>query len=101
MEFIINQKGCQSLIWNGSRFTLNRKMNNVAVNWRCSKWYCPARLTTQGDELLQQTAGHNHAIDLTECCLEQIKSKLHRKRVGCPSSGHLWWCTSWTKHSRL
>ena len=40
MEFITNQKGRQSLIWDGSRFTINRKMDNGTVYWRCCKrWH--------------------------------------------------------------
>ena len=31
MEFITNQKGRQSLIWDRSKFTMNRKMDNVRV----------------------------------------------------------------------
>ena len=74
MEFVTNQKGGQSLLWNGSRFALNRKMANGTMYWRCSRRSYPTRITTQGDELLQQTNGHNHAVDPTESHMEQIKS---------------------------
>ena len=63
-------------LWNGSRFTLNRMMANGTMYWRCSRCSCPTWITTQGDELLQQTNGHNHAVDPTESRMEQIKSNL-------------------------
>ena len=80
MEFITNQKGTQSLLWDGSRFTVNRKMDNGMIYWRCCKRTCPARVTTQGSDILTQTNGHNHAVDPIEAKVETIKSNL-RKRV--------------------
>ena len=80
MEFITNQKGSQSLLWNGSRYTVNRKMENRTAYWRCAKRSCPARITTQGSDILTQTRGHNHAVDPTDIKVETIKSNL-RKRV--------------------
>ena len=79
MAFVTNQKGGQSLLWNGSIITLNRKMANGTMYWRCSRHSCPARITTQGDEPLQQTNGHNHAVDPTESRMEQIKSNLRKR----------------------
>ena len=63
MEFITNEKGNKSLVWNGSRFTVNCNRN---IYWRCRKRSCPARVTTQGSELLARTNGHNHPVDPTE-----------------------------------
>ena len=79
MEFITNQKGGQSLLWNGSRFTLNRKMANGTIYWRCCKRSCPARITTFEDQLQQQTNGHNHPVNPTELRVEQIKSHLRKR----------------------
>jgi hypothetical protein len=78
MEFITNQKGNKSLLWNGSRFTVNRKMDNGTIYWRCCKRSCPARVITQGSELLAQTNGHNHPVDPTEVRVEEIKSNLRK-----------------------
>ena len=55
IEFIITQKGREALIWQGCKFTLNLKMANGKRYWRCVKRSCPARITTEGDEVLQQT----------------------------------------------
>lgn len=79
MEFITTQKGAQSLLWEGSRFTINRKMANGTIYWRCSKRSCPARITTDGEQLLQQTNGHNHPVDPVELRVEEIKSKLRKR----------------------
>lgn len=79
MEFITNQKGGQSLVWDGSRFTLNRKLANGTTYWRCCKRSCPARITTMEDQLLTQTNGHNHPVNPTELRVEQIKSKLRKR----------------------
>ena len=54
----------------------NRKMVNGTIYWRCSKGSCPARITTNGDQLLQQTNEHNHPVDPVELCVEEIKSKV-------------------------
>ena len=63
MEIITTQKGGEALIWQGHKFTLNRTMANGKKYWWCSKRSCPARLTSEGVEVTQQTSGHNHAID--------------------------------------
>ena len=81
MEFITNQKGGQSLLWNGSRFILNRKMANGTIYWRCCKRSYPARIITFEDQLQQQTDGHNHPANPTELRVEQIKSHLRRQRA--------------------
>jgi len=76
MEFITTQKGGQFLLWH---FVVSRKMGNGRIYWRCSKHTCPARVTTQGEELLQQTNGHNHAVDETDSRVEQIRSNLRKR----------------------
>ena len=43
-------KGKPALIFNGSRFTLNRRMDNGVCYWRCAKRITPARITTEGNE---------------------------------------------------
>ena len=48
-------KGGEALIWQGCKFTLNRKMANGKKYWRCAKRICPARITREGNEVLQQT----------------------------------------------
>ena len=45
----------------------------------CSKHTCPARITTQGEELLQQTNGHKHAVDETNSRVEQIRCNLRKR----------------------
>ena len=37
MEIITTQKGGEALIWQGCKFTLNRKMVNGKKYWRCAK----------------------------------------------------------------
>ena len=37
---------------------------------------CPARVTSEGDEVLQQTNGHNHPVDGVEAQVERVKKKL-------------------------
>ena len=45
-------KDGEAPIWQGCKFTLNRKMPNDTRYWRCGKRICPARITT-ADEVLQ------------------------------------------------
>ena len=54
MEIITTQKGGEALIWQGCKFTFNRKMVNGKKYWKCAKRICPARITTEGNEVLQQ-----------------------------------------------
>ena len=55
-------------------------MDNGTIYWRYFKRSCPARVITQGSDLLTQTNGHNHPVDPIEVREEEIKSNL-RKRV--------------------
>ena len=79
MKFITTQKGEPALIFNGSHFTLNRKMDTGVIYWRCVKRTCPARITTQDEELLQQTAGHNHPVDAVDCEVQAIRSQMRKR----------------------
>ena len=40
---------------------------------------CAARITTLGADILQQTNGHNHAVNPTTTRLDEIKSKLGKR----------------------
>ena len=62
MEFITTQKGGEALIWQGCKFTLNHKMANDKRYWRCGKRSYPARITTKGDKVWQQTNGHKDGL---------------------------------------
>ena len=68
MEFITTTKGKPALIFNGSRFTLNRRMDNGVCYWRCAKRTCPARIITEGN----QTAPHNHAVNVVDTQVKAI-----------------------------
>ena len=76
MEFITTQKGREALIWQGCKFTFNHKMANGKRYWRCGKRSCPARITTEGDEVLQQTNGHNHPEDGVQAKVERVEHGL-------------------------
>ena len=54
-------------------------MDNGTTYWRCSKCTCPARITPQGVELLQQTNDHNHVVDETDSHVEQIRSNVRKR----------------------
>ena len=56
----------------GCKFTLNCKMVNGKKYWRCAKRICPARITTEGNEVLQQTNGHNHPMDGVAAEVERV-----------------------------
>ena len=79
MEFLTTQKGEESLIWLGCKFILNHKMANVKRYWRCGKKSCQARITTEGDEVLQQTNGHNHPEDGVQAKVERVKHGLRKQ----------------------
>ena len=49
MEFITTTKRKPAPIFDGSQFTLNRRMNNGVCYWRHAKRTCPARITTEGN----------------------------------------------------
>ena len=78
MEIIKTQKG-EALIWQGSKFTLNHTMARGKKYWRCCKRTCPARVTTEEGEVLQQTNGHNHPVDGVEAQVERVKHKLRKR----------------------
>ena len=73
MEFITTQNVVSA--YYGCCFVVYREMDNGTIYWRCSKRTCPARITTQGEELLQQTNGHNHAVDETDSRVEQLEKR--------------------------
>ena len=74
MEFITT-KGKPALIFDGSRLPLNKRMDNGVCYWRSSKRACPARITIERNDLKQQTAPHNHAVDVVDT---QVKGDLER-----------------------
>ena len=74
MEFITT-KGKPALIFDGSRLPLNKRMDNGVCYWRCAKRACPARITIEWNDLKQQTAPHNHAVDVVDT---QVKGDLER-----------------------
>ena len=41
--------------------------------------YMPCKSNNSGEELLQQTNGHNHAVDETDSRVEQIRSNLRKR----------------------
>ena len=75
MEFIEKAKGKLALIFNGSRFTLNRRMDNGICYWRCAKRTYPLRITTEGNDLKQQTAPRNHAVHVVNTQVKVIHKK--------------------------
>ena len=77
MEFTTNQKGGQSLLWDDCRSTLNRQWNLLLE--MLQEIMCCYRITTIGEDILQQTNGHNHAVDPTTTRVEEIKSKLGKR----------------------
>ena len=79
MEIIKTQKRGEVLIWQGSKFTLNCTMASGKKYWRCCKRTCPARVTSERDEVLQQTNGHNHPVDGVEAQVERVKHKLRKR----------------------
>ena len=79
MEIITTQKGGEALIWQGYKLSLNRTMSNGKKYWRCSKRSCPARLTSEGVKVTQQTNGHNHVIDGVEAQMERVKHNLRKQ----------------------
>ena len=83
--FIKTQKG-EALLWQGTKFTLNRDRKNGTKYWRCGKRTCPARLTTEGNELLQQTNGHNHTVDGVEAEVEKVKDIKKELEMKSPPS---------------
>ena len=75
MEFIEKAKGKLALIFNGSQFTLNRRMDNGICYWRCAKRTSPLRITTEGNDLKQQTAPRNHAVHAVNTQVKVIHNK--------------------------
>ena len=65
----------QARIFDGSRFTLNRRMDNGVRYWRCAKRTCPARITTEGNDCcgsrllatLSTVMGLNHSESIPTC----------------------------------
>ena len=42
---------------------------------------CSARTTSLGTDMLQQTNGHNHAVNPATTHVEEIKSKLRKRAI--------------------
>ena len=40
---------------------------------------CPARITTEGDDFKQQTAPHNHAVDVVDTQGKAIQSDMRKR----------------------
>ena len=40
---------------------------------------CPSRITTQHEELLQQTAGYNHSMDAADCQVQAIRIQMRKR----------------------
>ena len=40
---------------------------------------CPARITSEGGEVLQQTNGHNHPVDGVEAQVERVKHNVQKR----------------------
>ena len=81
MEFITNQKGGQSLLWDVCRFTLNIKLDNGTCYWRCHKRSCAARITTLGTDILQQTNRHTHAVNPERVRAKKSKVVRHEETI--------------------
>ena len=65
-----------------------------ASYWRHAKRTSPARITTEGNDLKQQTAPHNHAVDVVDTQVKAIQSDI-RKRAGKKflySTIHIYYC---------
>ena len=59
----------------------NRRLDNGTCYWRCHRRSCAARITTLGIDMLQQTNGHNHAVNPATTRVEEIKSKLRKRAI--------------------
>ena len=81
IEFITTTKGKPALICDGRRLTLNRRMENGVCYWRCAKRTCPARITTEGNDLKHQTAPHNHAVDTQVKTIQSDMRKRAREEI--------------------
>ena len=46
--------------------------------WKCAKRTCPTRMITKDEELLQQTAGHNHPVDAVDCQVQAIRNQMRK-----------------------
>ena len=65
-----------------------------ASYWRHAKRTSPPRITTEGNDLKQQTAPHNHAVDVVDTQVKAIQSDI-RKRAGkifLYSTIHIYYC---------
>ena len=65
-----------------------------ASYWRQAKRTSPARIATEGNDLKQQTAPHNHAVDVVDTQVKAIQSDI-RKRAGKKflySTIHIYYC---------
>ena len=54
-------------------------MDNGVCYWRCAKGTSPARITTEGNDLKQQTAPHNHAVDVVDTQVKAIQSDMRKR----------------------
>ena len=54
-------------------------MDNGVCYWRCAKRTCPAGITTEGNDLKQQTAPHNHAVDVVDTQVKTIQSHMKKR----------------------
>jgi len=46
---------------------------------RCTKRTSPVRITTEGNDLKQQTAPHNHAVDVVDTQVKAVQSDMRKR----------------------
>ena len=65
-----------------------------ASYWRHAKRTSPARITTEGNDLKQQTASHNHAVDVVDTQVKAIQSDIRKRAVKkfLYSTIHIYYC---------
>ena len=80
MEFSTTQRGACSLIYQGYKYTFNRRWLDGRIYWRCNYRSCSGRTTTEGDKLISCNNNHNHPPrDKAEVQAEKVISSLRKK----------------------
>ena len=83
VKFGLTSKGKQAVLHKQYEFVKHRHCANGTVQWRCKlhqKSHCPARLTTDGDQIVSDAdPEHNHASNRESVLARQAVSEMKAK----------------------
>ncbi len=80
MELTTTTRGARTLLYQGYKYTLNRRTADGHIYWRCHDRSCYGRAATDSsDQLVSCNQKHTHRPATTETALEKVKQKMKKR----------------------